>query len=245
MATLTSLPPFAGPAVRASARLVFADGTVIEGLGFGAQGAPRSAKFASTTAMTGYQEILTDPSYAGQIIAFTFPHIGNVGTNTEDLESITPAARGIILRADASSPSNYRSLSALGEWLKRHNIVGIAGIDTRALTRRVRERGAPNAVIAHDAGAAFDLEALNRRAREWPGLEGMDLAKEVTARQSVNWDETLWTWNEGYGRNGREGFPHRRHRLRHQAQHPALPRQPRWRGHRRAGGDIGGRYSRA
>ena len=206
MATLkTASPPFAGPGVRASARLVLGDGTVIEGHGFGAEGSA-VGEICFNTAMTGYQEILTDPSYAGQIIAFTFPHIGNTGTNTEDLEALTPAARGVILKGDPTGPSNYRANGALDEWLKHHGIIGIAGLDTRALTRRIRLRGAPNAVIAHSAAGEFDLAALKREARSWPGLEGMDLAKDVSTRQSATWDETLWQWDSGHGHAAEKRF---------------------------------------
>ena len=189
----------------ASARIVLADGTVLEGLGLGAVGAA-VGEICFNTAMTGYQEIMTDPSYAGQIICFTFPHIGNVGTNLEDKEAETPAVRGIILRAPITEPSNYRAAQTLGEWLARRGIIGIAGIDTRALTRRIRLQGAPNAVIAHEPSGAFDLDALKRQAREWPGLEGMDLAKDVTGRQTRSWDQTTWTWPQGYGRQSAPRF---------------------------------------
>jgi carbamoyl-phosphate synthase small subunit len=197
--------PFAGANARASACLVLADGTVIEGIGLGAEGSA-VGEICFNTAMTGYQEILTDPSYGGQIIAFTFPHIGNVGTNAEDLESEAPAARGLILKCGVSSPSNYRSLAPLDEWLAGRGIIGIAGIDTRALTRRVRQRGAPNAVIAHGHDGKFDIARLKREAREWPGLIGMDLAKEVTARQSSTWDEAPWAWGIGHGGRAKPNF---------------------------------------
>jgi carbamoyl-phosphate synthase small subunit len=151
------------------------------------------------TAMTGYQEILSDPSYAGQIVAFTFPHIGIVGTNSEDIEALTPAMRAIVVRADARQPSNWRSLSALDRWLKLHNIPGISGIDTRALTTRIRERGMPHGVVAHAPDGKFDIEKLAAEARAFSGLEGLDLAKEVTCRQTYKWRETPWKWGEGYG----------------------------------------------
>jgi carbamoyl-phosphate synthase small subunit len=154
--------------------------------------------------MTGYEEILTDPSYAGQIITFTFPHIGNVGTNEEDIESLnmaaTPGARGVILRTDITAPSNYRATRALDEWLKARGIVGLAGIDTRALTALIREKGMPNAVIAHAADGKFDTAALKKEAANWPGLVGMDLVPMVTSAQRFSWDETPWVWGEGYGR---------------------------------------------
>jgi len=178
-------------------RLVLADGTVFEGSGFGAETAA-VGEVCFNTAMTGYQEILTDPSYAGQIVAFTFPHIGIVGTNAEDIESLTPVVRGLIVRADAEQPSNYRALAGLDRWLKLHNIPGIAGIDTRALTNRIREQGMPHGVVAHSARGEFDHAALALQAREFPGLVGLDLAKEVSCRQTYAWREMPWAWNEGY-----------------------------------------------
>jgi carbamoyl-phosphate synthase small subunit len=154
--------------------------------------------------MTGYQEILTDPSYAGQIITFTFPHIGNVGANPDDIETSNLAAasgvRGCILRASITDPSNYRAAQHLDDWLKARGIIGICGIDTRALTSLIRENGMPNAVIAHEETGAFDLDLLKRQAAEWPGIEGQDLAREVTCGQSYEWDETLWTLENGFGR---------------------------------------------
>jgi carbamoyl-phosphate synthase small subunit len=186
-----------------TAVLVLADGTVLSGFGLGAAGAA-VGEVCFNTAMTGYQEILTDPSYAGQIITFTFPHIGNVGTNEEDIETANLAAasgvRGVVLRAPITDPSNWRATRHLDQWLKSRGIIGLSGIDTRALTNRIRTHGMPNAVIAHDPKGDFDLAALKRRAAEWPGLVGMDLAKEVTAGQSYTWDETGWRWGEGYGR---------------------------------------------
>ncbi|HTQ13035.1 MAG TPA: glutamine-hydrolyzing carbamoyl-phosphate synthase small subunit [Rhizomicrobium sp.] len=181
-----------------SARLVLADGTVFEGTGFGAA-AEAVGEVCFNTAMTGYQEILTDPSYAGQIVAFTFPHIGIVGTNSEDIEALTPVVRGVIVRADSGHPSNWRALAALDRWLASHNIPGIAGIDTRALTNRIREQGMPHGVVAHRPGGAFDTGALVRAAKEFPGLVGLDLAKDVTCRQSFTWRETPWTLGAGYG----------------------------------------------
>ena len=148
--------------------------------------------------MTGYQEILTDPSYAGQIITFTFPHIGNVGTNDEDIESTTPAARGLILRRGITSPSNWRSASPLDAWLKSHNIVGLAGLDTRQLTRRIRDSGAPTGTICHAPDGKFDLDALTAKASAWPGLNGMDLAAEVSCRQPYDWTQSSWSLVAGY-----------------------------------------------
>ncbi len=177
--------------------LVLADGTVFEGHGFGAA-TEAVGEVCFNTAMTGYQEILTDPSYAGQIVAFTFPHIGIVGTNSEDLEATNPAVRAMVVRADAEHPSNYRALSEIGRWLKANNIPGIAGIDTRALTNRIREQGMPHGVVATAPDGHFDIAALTKKAREFSGLVGQDLAKDVTARQSYKWSEKEWAWGEGY-----------------------------------------------
>jgi carbamoyl-phosphate synthase small subunit len=186
-----------------TAVLVLADGTVLEGFGLGATG-HAVGEVCFNTAMTGYEEILTDPSYAGQIITFTFPHIGNVGTNDEDIESVslaaTPGARGVILRTAITEPSNYRASRHLDEWLKRRGIVGLSGLDTRALTRLIREKGMPNAVIAHEPSGQFDLAALKQEAAAWPGLVGMDLVPMVTSAQRFTWDETEWAWGKGYGR---------------------------------------------
>jgi carbamoyl-phosphate synthase small subunit len=181
----------------ATAALVLGDGTVLWGHGIGATGAS-VGEVVFNTSMTGYQEVLTDPSYAGQIITFTFPHIGNVGTNQEDVESTTPAVRGAILRADITQPSNWRSTRHLDAWMKTNNIVGISGIDTRALTRRIREGGAPNGTVVHAPDGEFDLPALLAKATEWPGLEGMDLAKDVSCTQSYSWDQGLWARGKGY-----------------------------------------------
>ena len=184
-----------------TARLVLADGTVIEGYGLGATGSA-VGEVCFNTAMTGYQEILTDPSYAGQIITFTFPHIGNVGANIEDTETSNLAmrsgVRGCVLRADVTGPSNYRAAEHLDNWLKARGIAAIAGIDTRALTALIREKGMPNAVIAHDPAAKFDIAKLKAEAKAWPGLDGMDLVPEVTVGQTTTWDEMRWVWGEGY-----------------------------------------------
>ena len=187
----------------ATGALVLADGTALWGRGLGAQGRA-VGEVCFNTSMTGYQEILTDPSYAGQIITFTFPHIGNVGANPEDIETLnpaaTPAARGLVLRAEITEPSSWRAAQHLDAWLKAQGLVAIAGIDTRALTRRIRDLGAPQGCIAHAPDGNFDSEALAAEAAAWPGLEGMDLAREVTCRQSYDWDETRWVLGEGYGR---------------------------------------------
>ena len=178
--------------------VMLADGTFFEGIGFGATGAA-VGEVCFNTAMTGYQEILSDPSYAGQIVAFTFPHIGIVGTNAEDIETITPAVRGMIVRADVEHPSNYRSLAGLDRWLKSHNIPAVAGIDTRALTNMIREKGMPHGVIANAGSGSLDQAALLNQAKSFSGLEGLDLAKDVTARQTYKWSETEWAWDKGYG----------------------------------------------
>jgi carbamoyl-phosphate synthase small subunit len=187
----------------ATALLVLADGTVLEGVGIGGIG-HAVGEVCFNTAMTGYEEILTDPSYAGQIITFTFPHIGNVGTNEDDIETVnmaaTPGARGVILRTAITEPSSWRATAHLDQWLKRRGIIGLAGIDTRALTSLIRQKGMPNAVIAHAPDGKFDLDALKKEAREWPGLEGMDLVPMVTSGQRFTWDETEWKLGEGYGR---------------------------------------------
>jgi carbamoyl-phosphate synthase small subunit len=184
-------------------RLVLADGAVIAGQGLGATGSA-VGEVCFNTAMTGYQEILTDPSYAGQIITFTFPHIGNVGTNREDTETSNLAmrsgVRGCVLRADVTGPSNYRAAERLDQWLKARGIAAIAGVDTRALTARIREQGMPNGVIAHEPSGLFDLDKLKAEAKAWPGLLGLDLVPEVTAGQSYTWDESVWAWGKGYGR---------------------------------------------
>ncbi|HEY0918781.1 glutamine-hydrolyzing carbamoyl-phosphate synthase small subunit [Devosia sp.] len=187
----------------ATALLILADGTRLEGRGVGAVG-HAAGEVCFNTAMTGYQEILTDPSYAGQIITFTFPHIGNVGTNDEDIETVNMAAlsgvRGCVLRADITNPSNYRAAHRLDAWLKTRNIIGITGIDTRALTARIRETGMPNGVIAHAPDGQFHEPSILAELKAFPGLEGLDLAREVTTAQTYKWEETGWQWNEGYGR---------------------------------------------
>ncbi|API58972.1 carbamoyl phosphate synthase small subunit [Tardibacter chloracetimidivorans] len=184
---------------KATGVLVLADGSVIWGHGLGAEG-QAVGEVCFNTAMTGYQEVMTDPSYAGQIITFTFPHIGNVGANVDDVEALNPHALGCALREDITQPSNFRATQNFDAWLKSNGRIGIAGVDTRALTRRIRMNGAPNGVIAHDAKGAFDIDALLARARAWPGLEGMDLAKDVSARQTYKWDEGLWKLGTGYAR---------------------------------------------
>jgi carbamoyl-phosphate synthase small subunit len=177
--------------------LVLADGSVFEGQAFGAvqQGV---GEVCFNTAMTGYQEILTDPSYAGQIVCFTFPHIGIVGANLEDVEALNPVVRGLIVRAEAGHPSNYRALSALDAWLKKHNIPALAGIDTRALTARIRELGMPHGVIVQAKNGTLDIAAGVAAAKAFPGLVGLDLAKDVTSKQMYKWREMPWAWGAGY-----------------------------------------------
>ena len=203
----TSTAPWG--ATRATALLVLADGTVIEGRGMGAVG-EAVGEVCFNTALTGYQEILTDPSYAGQIVTFTFPHIGNVGANDDDIEDLNPAARagavGAIFRAGVTEPSSFRSASHLDAWLAKRGVVALTGIDTRALTALIREKGMPNAVIAHAPDGVFDVEALTAKAAAWSGLVGLDLAKEVTSGQSAQWTETPWTLTEGYGAQGDPAF---------------------------------------
>jgi carbamoyl-phosphate synthase small subunit len=178
--------------------LVLASGEVAWGRGFGAAGAA-VGEVCFHTAMTGYQEIMTDPSFAGQIITFTFPHIGNVGANPDDVEADLPHALGMIVREDPTEPSNFRAAERLAGWMERHGRIGLAGIDTRALTRRIRAGGAPNGVVAHSPSGEFDLELLLKMAREWPGLEGMDLAKAVTRETHGGWQGGTWRLGFGYG----------------------------------------------
>jgi carbamoyl-phosphate synthase small subunit len=192
MHELTPRPP------DCNAALVLADGTVFWGRGVGATGTA-VGEICFNTAITGYQEILTDPSYAGQIITFTFPHIGNVGANHEDVETTTPAARGLVLRGPVTAPANYRATQSLDTWLKHNGLIGISGIDTRRLTRRIRDLGPPNGAIAHGPSGRLDIAGLAARSLDWPGLEGMDLAKEVTCRQTYEWTETVWDRERGYG----------------------------------------------
>ena len=186
----------------ATAVVVLADGAVFWGRGFGAHtgATPPVAELCFNTSMTGYQETLTDPSYAGQIITFTFPHIGNVGTNGEDIEAGSIAARGLIVKQDITEPANWRSTQHLDAWLRARGVAGIAGVDTRALTTRIRDGGPPTGVICFPADGKFDLDALRAQAEAWPGLEGMDLAKEVTCAQTYGWDEAAYVWPTGYGR---------------------------------------------
>ena len=202
----TDQPLVAGPAGarRPTACIVLNDGQIFYGTGFGATGTA-VAELCFNTAMTGYQEIMTDPSYAGQIVTFTFPHIGNVGTNDEDDETAEPVASGMIVKWDPTAPSSWRAAGTLSNWLEKRGRIGIGGVDTRRLTRSIRLQGAPHAVIAHDPDGNFDLDEMLVRAKAWPGLEGMDLARDVTCAQSYRWNEMRWAWPEGYARRETPG----------------------------------------
>ena len=191
------MPDTAG--ARPTACLALADGTLFYGHGFGATG-QTTAELCFNTAMTGYQEIMTDPSYAGQVVTFTFPHVGNVGTNPDDDESGDPVAAGMVVKWDPTAPSNWRAAEDLATWLVRKGRIGIGGIDTRRLTRAIRQQGAPHVTIAHDPEGRFDIAALVAQARAWPGLVGLDLAKDVTCAQSYRWDEMRWAWPDGHRR---------------------------------------------
>ena len=201
MSELTAPSPWAE--LKPTALLVLADGTIVEGFGVGASGAV-AAEVCFNTAMTGYEEILTDPSYAGQIVTFTFPHIGNVGTNEDDIETVNMAAAsgvaGVVLATAITGPSSWRATRHFGRWLEARGIIGISGVDTRALTALIRDRGMPNAVIAHHPDGVFDREALLAQACAWPGIGGADLVPGVTGSQRFGWDETSWTLDDGYGR---------------------------------------------
>ncbi len=184
---------------RPTACLALADGTVFYGQGFGAAG-ETVAELCFNTAMTGYQEIMTDPSYAGQVVTFTFPHVGNVGVNPEDDETAQPVAAGMVVKWDPTEPSNWRAAGHLTGWLAARGRIGMGGIDTRRLTRAIRQQGAPHVALAHDPEGRFDLEQLVAKARAWKGLVGLDLAREVTCAQSYRWDEMRWAWPQGYAR---------------------------------------------
>ena len=188
-----------------TACLALADGTVFYGHGFGASG-ETVAELVFNTSMTGYQEIMTDPSYAGQIVTFTFPHIGNVGTTAEDDETADPVAAGMVVKWDPTEPSSWRATSDLHTWLAAKGRIGIGGLDTRRLTRAIRQQGAPHAALAHNPEGDFDIAALTAKARAWAGLEGLDLAKDVTCAQSYRWDEQRWAWPQGYTRRTGPGL---------------------------------------
>ena len=190
--TVAAQPP------NANAALVLASGEVFWGRGAGAPGAS-VGEVCFNTSITGYQEILTDPSYAGQVITFTFPHIGNVGANPEDMETITPAARGAVMRVDITDPASWRAAQHLDAWLKSHNLTAVTGVDTRRLTRLIRDGGAPNGVVAYKDDGPLDIPALVAMAQGFPGLEGLDLAKDVSCAQTYSWDTTMWKLGQGYG----------------------------------------------
>jgi len=199
LADFQSEPPGPAPA-GADAALVLADGTIFWGRGFGAHTTGAVGELCFNTGMTGYQETLTDPSYAGQIICFTFPHIGNVGANPEDIEAPNVAARGLVVKQDITEPSNWRAAQGLDAWLKSRCVPGLCGIDTRALTLRIRDGGPPTGILLYPSDGKFDLAATQQAAAAWPGLEGMDLARDVSCTQSYTWDETTYAWPAGYGR---------------------------------------------
>ena len=188
-----------------TALIATADGQLFYGRGFGATG-ETVAELVFNTAMTGYQEIMTDPSYAGQVVTFTFPHVGNVGVTPEDDETAEPVAAGLVVKWDPTEPSNWRSVENLVGWLQKRGRIGVGGIDTRRLTRAIRQQGAPHVAIAHNPDGVFDIEALVKKARDWKGLVGLDLAKDVTCAQSYTWDEQRWAWPEGYTRRTGPGF---------------------------------------
>ncbi|PYF09547.1 carbamoyl-phosphate synthase small subunit [Rhodobacter viridis] len=188
-----------------TALIATADGQLFYGRGFGATG-ETVAELVFNTAMTGYQEIMTDPSYAGQVVTFTFPHVGNVGVTPEDDETGDPVAAGLVVKWDPTEPSNWRSVENLVGWLEKRGRIGVGGIDTRRLTRAIRQQGAPHVAIAHNPDGVFDIEALVKKARDWKGLVGLDLAKDVTCAQSYTWDEQRWSWPEGYTRREGPGF---------------------------------------
>ena len=190
--TVAAQPP------NANAALVLASGEVFWGRGAGAPGAS-VGEVCFNTSITGYQEILTDPSYAGQVITFTFPHIGNVGANPEDMETITPAARAAVMRADITDPASWRAAQHLDAWLKSHGLTAVTGVDTRRLTRLIRDGGAPNGVVAYKDDGPLDIPALVAMAQGFPGLEGLDLAKDVSCAQTYSWDTTMWKLGQGYG----------------------------------------------
>jgi len=188
-----------------TACLALADGTLFYGKGFGATGTT-TAELCFNTAMTGYQEIMTDPSYAGQIVTFTFPHVGNTGVNAEDDETADPVAAGMIVKWDPTEPSNWRAQEELGPWLEKRGRIGMGGIDTRRLTRAIRQQGAPHVAFEHDPAGNFDIEALVKQARAFSGLVGLDLAKDVTCAQSYQWDEMRWAWPDGFPKREGKGF---------------------------------------
>ncbi|MGB3148745.1 MAG: glutamine-hydrolyzing carbamoyl-phosphate synthase small subunit [Paracoccaceae bacterium] len=192
------------PPAKPTACLALADGSLFYGYGFGATG-DTVAELVFNTAMTGYQEIMTDPSYAGQVVTFTFPHIGNVGVTPEDDEAPDPVAAGMVVKWDPTAPSNWRAAAPLVDWLSKTGRIGIGGLDTRRLTRAICKQGAPHVALSHNPDGVFDIEVLVARARDWSGLVGLDLAREVSCRQSYRWDETRWAWPDGFGKRSGAG----------------------------------------
>ena len=197
--TMTTDLQTAADVTKLTACLALADGTILRGIGFGAEGVV-VGELCFNTAMTGYQEIMTDPSYAGQIVTFTFPHIGNVGANPEDEETADPVARGMVVKWPVTEPSNWRAVEHLSAWMRRHGRIGISGIDTRRLTRLIRDRGMPHVALAHAPDGVFDTDALIETARAFPPIDGTDMAREVTCAQSYRWDEMRWAWPDGFPR---------------------------------------------
>ena len=193
-------------APKATACLALADGTVFYGKGFGATG-ETVAELVFNTSMTGYQEIMTDPSYARQVVTFTFPHVGNVGTNPEDDEAAGPVAAGMVVRWDPTEAANWRATGGLADWLLARGRIGIGGVDTRRLTRAIRAQGAPHVALAHDPEGRFEIGEMVARARAWKGLVGLDLARDVSCLQSYRWNEVRWSWPEGHGPRARDGGP--------------------------------------
>jgi carbamoyl-phosphate synthase small subunit len=199
------MPTRAYAPVKPTACLALADGSIFYGMGFGAAGTT-VAELVFNTAMTGYQEIMTDPSYAGQVVTFTFPHVGNVGVNLDDDETADPVAAGMVVKWDPTEPSSWRATGDLVAWLTAKGRIGIGGIDTRRLTRAIRQQGAPHVALQHDPDGNFDIAGLVAKARAWRGLEGLDLAKDVTCAQSYRWDEKRWAWPEGHTRRTGAGL---------------------------------------
>ncbi|MBL4806121.1 MAG: glutamine-hydrolyzing carbamoyl-phosphate synthase small subunit [Rhodobacteraceae bacterium] len=188
-----------------TACIALADGSIYYGKGFGAEGIA-VAELCFNTAMTGYQEIMTDPSYAGQVVTFTFPHIGNTGVTPEDDETASPVAAGMVVKWDPTAPSSWRATEGLSTWLARHGRIGIGGVDTRRLTRAIRLQGAPHVAIQHATNGVFDIDMLLEKARGFNGIEGVDLAKEVTCKKAYHWNETRWAWPDGYAKQAKDGY---------------------------------------
>jgi carbamoyl-phosphate synthase small subunit len=186
--------------------LVLDNKLVFKGIGLGYQGTA-TGEVCFNTSITGYQEIISDPSYAGQIITFTFPHIGNVGTNNEDFESDKVWTKGVIFNSEITSPSNYRALETLDEWLKKNKIVGLTGLDTRSLTNFIRDKGAPKGTISNNKKGKFNIKKLINYSIKWPGLNGLDLANEVSTKKTYSWKGfKTWRKETGYKKNNKKIF---------------------------------------